>query len=111
ILRAYRRIFPGLIRDGTDMPPFLREHLRYPTLLFRVQADILEEYHLERPETFFAGQDVWQLPSNLTPQPAPRQRPAFMMARLPGEDGAEFLLLSPFIARERQNLTGLLVAR
>src|SRR5690606_28552577 len=50
ILRTYRRIFPGLVRDEAEMPPFVREHLRYPQLLFRVQADILEEYHLERPE-------------------------------------------------------------
>ncbi|HEX6309149.1 MAG TPA: UPF0182 family protein [Longimicrobiales bacterium] len=111
ILRTYQRIFPGLIRSQSEMPPTLRAHLRYPTLLFRVQVDVLEEYHLERPETFFAGQDVWQLPGDLSPQPTPRRGQAFMMARLPGEAQPELLLLSPFIARERQNLTGMLIAR
>ena len=111
ILSTYRRIFPDLIRDEAAMPPYVREHLRYPTLLFRVQADILEEYHLDRPESFFAGQDVWQLPSELTPQLGPRRLPGFMMAPMPGETEPEFLLLSAFIARERQNLTGLLIAR
>jgi hypothetical protein len=111
ILGTYRRIFPGLIRDEVEMPDFLREHLRYPALLFQVQADILEEYHLDRPEAFFAGQDVWQLPSELTPQAVPRRLPGFMMASMPGAVEPEFLLLSAFIARERQNLTGLLIAR
>jgi uncharacterized protein len=111
ILRTYRRIFPGLIRDEAEMPDYVREHLRYPTLLFRVQADILEEYHLDRPESFFAGQDVWQLPGDLRPQLGARRLPGFMMAPMPGATDPEFLLLSPFIARERQNLTGLLIAR
>lgn len=111
ILRTYQRIFPGLIRSQDEMPPILRRHLRYPTLLFRVQVDVLEEYHLERPETFFAGQDVWQLPGDLSTQPVPRRGHAFMMARLPAESQPELLLVSPFIARERQNLTGMLIAR
>src|SRR5690606_29814623 len=90
--------------------PFVREHMRYPPLLFRVQADVLEEYHVDRPESFFAGQDVWERPASLAPQTAPR-RPEFVMAPMPGSREPEFLLMSPFIARERQNLTGLLLAR
>jgi uncharacterized protein len=111
ILRTYRRIFPNLIRDEAEMPAYVREHLRYPPLLFRVQADILEEYHLDRPESFFAGQDVWQLPSDLSPQLGARRLPGFMMAPMPGETEPEFLLMNAFIARERQNLTGLLIGR
>jgi uncharacterized membrane protein (UPF0182 family) len=110
ILHTYRRIFPDLIHDEADMPQFVVDHLRYPTLLFRVQTDILLEYHLDRPESFFAGQDVWQLPSELSPELSAR-RPVFTMAPMPGETDPEFLLLSPFIARERQNMTGLLIAR
>jgi hypothetical protein len=110
ILRTYRRIFPDLIHDEADMPQFVIDHLRYPTLLFRVQTDILEKYHLDRPESFFAGQDEWQLPGDLSPALSAR-RPVFTMAPMPGEAEPEFLLFSPFIARERQNMTGLLIAR
>ncbi|HSK19558.1 MAG TPA: UPF0182 family protein [Longimicrobiales bacterium] len=110
ILQTYRRIFNGLIRDEAEMPDFVREHLRYPTLLFQVQADVLEEYHIGRAESFFSGQDVWQIPSALSPQSAPG-RADFVMAPMPGGEQPEFLLLSAFIARERQNLMGLLIAR
>jgi uncharacterized protein len=111
ILRTYRSIFSGLIRDWSAMPEAVRMHLRYPGMLFRVQADVLEEYHLERAESFYAGQDVWQLPQETTPQQRRRFRPNYMLSRLPGAAEPEFLLLHPFIARERQNMTALLVAR
>jgi uncharacterized protein len=111
ILRAYRRVFPGLVRDWEEMPDPVRAHLRYPHLLFRVQAEVLEQYHLERPEAFYAGQDVWQLPQEISPQIRRRARPNYMMMPLPGGTAPEFLLSSAFIARERQNMTALLVAR
>jgi uncharacterized protein len=111
IVRTYRRVFPELIRDWNEMPAGVQAHLRYPHLLFRVQADVLEQYHLERAEAFYAGQDVWQLPQEVSPQVQSRGRPNYMMAPLPGETQPEFLLTTPFIARERQNMTALLVAR
>jgi uncharacterized protein len=111
ILRTYQRVFPGLIRDWSEMPAGVQSHLRYPHLLFRVQADVLEQYHLERAEEFYAGQDVWQLPQEISPQVQSRGRPNYMMTPLPGDTNPEFLLTTPFIARERQNMTALLVAR
>jgi uncharacterized protein len=112
LLRAYRRVFPSLIQDWEEMPEKVRAHIRYPHLLFRVQADILQEFHLDRPEAFYAGQDVWQRPPEITP---PGQRrpipPPYVTIPLPGEAEPEFLLMSAFIARERQNMTALLVAR
>jgi uncharacterized protein len=111
ILRTYQRVFPTLILDWAEMPERIRSHLRYPSLLFRVQAAVLEQYHLERPEAFYAGQDVWQLPQEVSPQVRRRARPNHLMMPMPGESQPEFLLSSAFIARERQNMTALLIAR
>ena len=111
ILKTYRAIFDDLIRDWSEMPESVRAHLRYPTMLFRVQADVLEDYHLDRPEAFYAGQDAWQLPQETLPQQQRRFRPAHVLTSLPGASTLEFLLLHPFIARERQNMTAMLAAR
>lgn len=112
LLDAYRAIFPGLIRPLDQMPEELRSHLRYPALLFHAQADVLEEYHVEQPEAFYAGQDFWQLPRGTGADGADRPyRPTYVIGRLPRESETEFLLVTPFIARERQNMTALLVAR
>ncbi|MGA8285423.1 MAG: UPF0182 family protein, partial [Candidatus Sulfotelmatobacter sp.] len=40
IIAAYRRIFPGLFKDASTMPPDLRKHVRYPELLLKLQAEV-----------------------------------------------------------------------
>ena len=42
------------------MPAELREHLRYPEDLFRVQTDVYSKYQLE-PEQFFQRQGAWSV--------------------------------------------------
>lgn len=111
ILRAYRNVFPNLVQPLSALPGVLRQHLRYPPNFLRLQADVLDEYHLQQPDAFFAGQDVWQLPAAATGPSARSWEPLFLMARLPHEPAAEFLLMIPFVARDRQIMTGLLVVR
>lgn len=112
LLETYRRIFPDLIQPLHSLPVELRAHLRYPLLNLAVQADVLEEYHLEDVGAFFAGQDYWALPKQRDEAGAERPyRPAFALLRLPGEERSEFLLVMPFIAMQRQNMTALLIAR
>lgn len=110
ILQTYRRIFPGMFRDISAMPPQLSAHIRYPILYLRAQAEILKEYHLDRREAFFAGQDFWELPGG-EGEAVERYRPLYLTMALPGDDEPEFLLSTPFLARGRQNMTALLVAR
>ncbi len=112
ILETYRRIFPGLIQPFSELPPELLPHLRYPRLYLLAQAEILKEYHVENAETFYAGQDLWQLPGARGQSSAGRTYlPIHALLTLPGGERPEFLLPMPFIARERQNMTAVLVAR
>jgi uncharacterized protein len=112
ILRTYARIFPGLFRDADEIAPSLRRHWRYPATLLRMQADMLQTYHLERPEPFFAGEDVWELPDERGVQGVTRRyRPLYMLLRLPGATRREFVALVPFTVRERPVMSALLVAR
>ncbi len=112
ILATYRRVFPDLVQPAEAMPAEVRRHLRYPELAFLTQAAILAEYHLERPEPFYAGQDVWQRPQESTGRGGVRDyAPLHGILPMPMLERAEFLTLMPFIARARQNMTAILVAR
>jgi hypothetical protein len=111
LLAAYDRVFPGLFRHLATMDPELQAHLRYPSSYLRVQADVLEEYHVQRPDVFYSGQDAWQIPQAAGGQGAGGYQPQYLTMQLPGERRAEFVLTLPFIARERQNMTAILVAR
>jgi len=111
IVQTWSRVYPGLIRPLSEMPAGLREHLRYPAMLVRAQTDILEEYHVTEAEAFYSGQDYWQLPQERGVQGAQAFRPLYTFMRIPGGTEPEFLVTAPFIARQRQNMTALLLVR
>ena len=50
ILAAYRAIFPALFNDASAMPQDLRRHVRYPELLFKLQAAVYGLYHMTDPD-------------------------------------------------------------
>jgi len=52
ILRAWRGAFPDLFTPISEMPTELREHLRYPEDLFRIQTDVYSKYRID-PALFF----------------------------------------------------------
>jgi uncharacterized membrane protein (UPF0182 family) len=60
IIRAWRSAFPDLFTSLDEMPEGLREHLRYPEDLFRVQTDRYSKYRIA-PELFFAREGAWSV--------------------------------------------------
>jgi uncharacterized membrane protein (UPF0182 family) len=113
LLRTYSRVFPELFTPGNTMPADLRSHVRYPVMFLREQAQILGQYHLSAPEAFYRGEDVWQLPTtaNRADRPENEFTPVYQMMRMPGETTPAYVLAAPFIARQRRNMTALLVVQ
>ena len=113
IINAYQQLFPDLFRPASAMPADLRAHARYPETLFRVQAEIYRTYHMLDPQSFYNKEDLWDLARHSTGQAngAEPVTPTYVMATLPGQEQAEFLLLVPFTPRNKDNLIGLMVAR
>jgi uncharacterized protein len=110
ILATYARIFPALFQPLASMPAGLRRHMRYPELALLTQSQILQEYHLQRVEAFYAGENVWQRPQHGAPGRAGAMyRPARGLMPVPMEDAVEYLGVIPFIARGRQNMTAILM--
>ncbi|HWM18569.1 MAG TPA: UPF0182 family protein [Ilumatobacteraceae bacterium] len=69
ILQAWRSAFPNLFTPIDEMPAQLRDHLRYPEDLFRVQTDLYSKYQLA-PENFFQREGAWSVAQ--APNVAPR---------------------------------------
>jgi hypothetical protein len=113
LLSSYRNLFPGLILPRSEMPADLQSHTRYPELLFRIQAEAYRTFHMTDSEAFFNKEDVWDLSRNLNnsagrPEPV---TPTYLIATLPGEEKPEFLLVTTFTPRNKDNLIGLMAAR
>jgi uncharacterized membrane protein (UPF0182 family) len=113
IIASYQRLFPDLFLPQSAMPADLRAHARYPETLFSVQAEIYRTYHMLDPQTFYNKEDLWDLARRSAGQTEGTDTvtPDYVMATLPGQDKAEFLLLLPFTPRNKDNLIGLMVAR
>jgi len=61
IIRAYSAAFPGMFQPLSKMPSAIRQHLRYPTDLFSVQAATLGRYHITSATAFYNASDRWQV--------------------------------------------------
>jgi uncharacterized membrane protein (UPF0182 family) len=113
LLRTYMQTFPALFTAATEMPEQLRAHVRYPVMYLREQARVLGQYHLTSPDAFYRGEDVWQLPNTGESGGAAglQFNPVFQMMRMPGESTPSYVLSTPYIARQRRNMTALLIVQ
>jgi uncharacterized membrane protein (UPF0182 family) len=116
IIAAYRRIFPSLFKDAATMPPGLRKHVRYPELLLKLQAEVYGLYHMTDPAAFYNREDLWTVATEVGMSDAGEQvtqamQPNFVLMKLPGETGEEFVEILPFTPANRNNLIGWIAGR
>lgn len=116
IIEAYRNIFPGLFKDAAEMPSALRQHVRYPELMLKVQAAVYGLYHMNDPEVFYNREDLWTVASEVGLGEAGEQKtqamePNFVLMKLPGQTAVEFVAILPFTPANRNNLIGWIAGR
>ena len=116
IIAVYRRIFPSLFKDASMMPPGLRKHVRYPELLLKLQAEVYGLYHMTDPEAFYNREDLWTVATEVGmgeggAQITQPMQPNFVLMKLPGETGEEFVEILPFTPANRNNLIGWIAGR
>ncbi|HEY7789760.1 MAG TPA: UPF0182 family protein, partial [Vicinamibacterales bacterium] len=118
IIQAYERLFPALFHPASDMPAGLRQHVRYPDLLLKVQATAYGLYHMTDPEVFYNREDLWSIANQVSvgssgPQASNPMEPNFVIMRLPEETDkeAEFVNILPFTPANRNNLIGWIAGR
>ncbi|MEV7011806.1 UPF0182 family protein [Streptosporangium sp. NPDC051022] len=106
ILQTWRKAFPGIIKPKTEMSENLKQHLRYPEALFKVQRDVLSRYHIEDPNAFYSGQDFWNVPND--PSSGGRgdikQPPYYLSVKMPNTSEPTFSLTTTFVPRQGPNL-------
>jgi hypothetical protein len=111
VIGTYARIFPGLFKPMDEMPPDIRQHVRYPEDIFAVQARVFATFHMTEPAAFYNREDQWQMPTIEDGGEARVMQPYYTIMRLPGEPDPEFIQMLPFTPSRRDNLAAWLVAR
>ena len=117
LVNTYRRAFPALFRDASEMPADLRAHVRYPDTLVKTQGEVFGLYHTQSAKVFFQREDVWSVAQQVTVNDQGQQmreavEPYFVLMQLPGEAVQnEFVGILPFTPTNRNNMIGWLAAR
>lgn len=122
LIDAWRGAFPELFSDFDEMPLGLRDHLRYPSDLFRVQTNMYARYQVQSPEAFIIGTEAWAVAQDpgrtvvaggtsetsvdefgVETTREQRVDPYFTLLNLPGEDEPSYVNLRTFVPIDEQN--------
>jgi hypothetical protein len=106
VLGAWMKAFPGVIKPESSIPANLMPHLRYPTVLFEAQREILAQYHVTQAPEFYGGQNFWTVPTDPSGT-APNQSlqpPYYLTMTMPGQPRPEFSLTTALTPRGRANM-------
>jgi uncharacterized membrane protein (UPF0182 family) len=127
VLDAWEQVFPGLVTPASEAGD-IADNFRYPQDLFGLQSDIYTSYHIQDATAFFNRADEFDLPND--PAAAAnaasgggaaatgdlagggrRLEPYYLLMKLPGEETEEFVLIQPYLARNRPNMVSWLAGR
>ena len=111
IAQTYAKIYPKLFRSYDEMPEGLKAHIRYPNTLLQIQANIYARYHMEDISVFYLNEDQWDIAYEIYGTEQAQMTPTYYIAKLPGEEKAEFFNSIPFTPKSKKNMTALMVAR
>jgi uncharacterized membrane protein (UPF0182 family) len=109
VLRAWNQAFGGhLIHNKSEISPELAAHFRYPADLFKVQRDLLTQFHVTDANEFFTEADFWAVPDDPAKAIKAKQPPYYLLTQLPEQTSARFQLVAAVTPKERQNLAALI---
>jgi uncharacterized membrane protein (UPF0182 family) len=136
IAAAYQKAFPDLMVDGDQLPQDLRDHLRYPEDLFRVQTNMWGRYHITDSSSFYEQTNAWAVAQNpgvdvsSGAAPAPtttlatgqvlrarqaRIEPYYLLMTPPGDTEESFLMLRSYVPYSdddsRANLSAFMIGK
>jgi uncharacterized protein len=109
IAAAYARIYPGLFKPFSEMPPALKAHVRYSYRLFDVQMDVYARYHQTSPQTFYNQEDTWEMPTVQWRDDIHRITSYYLTLNLLDRDRFGYLLFVPMTPLGQRNMRALAV--
>lgn len=111
VVNTYKKVFPHLFTDFDKMPADLKNHLRYPEDLFKVQAKMYAAYHMRDPQVFYNKEDLWNIPREIYEGSEQDIQPYYIIMKLPGFENEEFILMTPFTPSNKDNMISWMCVR
>lgn len=111
VATTFANIYPALFKNFDLMPESLKAHIRYPNVMFNIQANVYQRYHMNDVKVFYQGEDLWAISNEIFGTQETAMTPNYYIMKLPGEDKVEFINSIPYTPKGKRNMTGLLMAR
>lgn len=107
VLKAWEGVFPGVVKPEVEISDELRQHLRYPEDMFKVQRNLLAKYHVDDPGVFFNNDAFWSVPEDPTAGESQglNQPPYYVLASDPETNKPSFQLITSYRGLNRQFLS------
>ena len=124
LIEAYDKAFPELFTPGSEAPPELKKHWRYPEDLFTVQTQMWTKYHVSSAIDFLDGNNEWSVPQDsgateksgeTNTQIGPdgqkltsndKYPSQYLLMQLPGEEEPSFVLQRPYVTSSDDDGSG-----
>lgn len=111
IVKTLQKIYPSLFKPFSEMPDFLKAHIRYPTDLFNIQTQMYNVYHMTDPKVFYNQEDYWEVPNASGDSSQAKMIPYYIIMRLPGSTSEEYILMLPLTPSKKDNMIAWMCAR
>lgn len=113
IAMAYKNIFKGLFEEKNEIPQDISKHFVYPKLLYKIQSNILNEYHNVSSDVLYRGNDVWSKATysttiNVTNKGAEFE-PYYSLVKLENSEEVKLGLIVPYTQSNKQNIRAYLI--
>lgn len=114
IIMAYWSMYPSLFEDkDTKIPEDIAKHFVYPEYLYKIQADVLKQYHQIQPEVLYRSDDVWDTAkentSKVTTLVGTDINPYYTVVKTVDNNTTTLGLVLPYTVTEKQNINAYLV--
>jgi hypothetical protein len=111
LISAYKVIFPGIFKS--EIPSSIEAHFRYPHSLFYIQSKVLCRYHTDNEDSFYNGDNVWEIPTHIYGDRVTNFEPYYMLNGIISNKEIRELnyinrltVVEPFTPRGRENMSG-----
>lgn len=111
VVQVYDEIFPEMFQPLSEMPGTLKQHVKYPKELFKIQLEKFSVYHMTDPRVFYNQEDLWERPIETYGGEQIRMQPYYLLGILPDDKKLQYMLISPMTPKNRDNMISWMVVK
>ena len=114
IIMAYFKLYPTIFSDytGKEMPKNIKEQLKYPEFLYKIQSEMLMVYHNVKEDVLYRNSDIWSFAEYGTTTAKSKKStlpPYYTIVKTPESQEAQLGLIQMYTPNGKSNINAYLI--